>query len=696
MRLIALDIETSNGRGSGALEPRDPGSQIALIQIREEGGEIELLRPTEQTIDRIRDLISDGARFIIHNASFELDWFREKYGIEFSDVWCTMTASQILNAGKNIPDEASQHSARMAGRNLDYLGEWEMLVSEDEDYLEDKKASRFLHNLQSVVYRYANRAVIQKDQGNSDWARELTPEQKRYAADDVRYLHEVYHSQVHFIEKHGLDRVAALEMAILVPVSRMKHVGILLDRDAWYNSSQEYGTKAHELEERLNAEFGRALAEKEGELSLFGDYVPRAFKVSSPSQLQKFFDLEKANEATLRTVSHPLIPDLLRYKEYAKIASTYGEKFLSFIREDTGRIPTNLIQAETATGRFSSRSPNLQNIPADMLKSFLRVAPGKLLVICDYSSVESRILAYASGDSSLIESVNSSDVHWETAKKIFHLPENASRDETFTVGGKQFRGDELRSRAKSVGFGIPYGISPTGLVNGGTTDSEDEAKELIDSYYRQYRDVDKFLKHAIIEAQMKGFTQNPFGRIRWYQMPKTDDPEVLKKAKNSAARQGQNHKIQSGSADVTKQAIADVYDYLLKSGRGDIILTIHDSLILEINHDGTEGETIETVLRLMEEAGPKIIPGIVTPVDADVGHKETRICALTKLPFSVFTHYYKSGKVYETPDIYEPRVAKIVAGADDMLQTLKDHVLSQTQEWRKNNKDLVEAVQELY
>lgn len=418
-----------------------------------EGGDIILARPEQDILERIKHYIAAGDRFIIHNAAFELDWFRVKYGIEFKDVWDTMLASQVLNAGKTIADEASDRSVKTEARSLDHLGYWDVLLEEGDDTLDDtKKASRFAHDLKSVVYRYA-KATIQKDQGNSDWAREpLNEEQVRYAKDDVRYLIQVYHKQREFISKHGLDRVAALEMRVLIPVTRMRHNGLGIDKEHWLEEANECGKVAEALEEELNPQFGLELAKQTGEASLFGEYIPKAFKISSSSQLAKFFGLENADESILRTIDHPLIPRLLEYKENYKIFSTYGEKYLSFVQED-GKIHSPLIQAETATGRFSSRRPNQQNVSPSMLKGNIVPDPGYVTAIFDYSSVESRILAYVAQDEAFIRSVNSNDVHWENAKKIFHLPEDATRDGVFSVNGKSLSGDELRRKAKGVSFG---------------------------------------------------------------------------------------------------------------------------------------------------------------------------------------------------------------------------------------------------
>lgn len=695
-KLVALDIETSNSKGKGALEPRDEGSVIALVQLGFEDGRIEINDWNEGTEAKLQGLIDEGYRFVIHQAVFELDWFSVHSSLKFEKVWCTMVASQVLNAGKAQVDQATAISGRLEGKNSDYLGVWDPLVHESDENIESSKksSSRFSHSYQATVYRYADGVIVQKDQGNSDWLkRPLSPEQLRYAEDDVRYGVLVARNQWRFIQKMGLENVAKLEMEIIPAVSDMKLRGIKIDRRRWEEAAIEYGHVADSLETPLNQSLGLELAQKEGQKSLFGNFIPRAFKVSSPSQLASFFGLEKADESVLRSVEHPLIPDILKYKESQKISSTYGKGYLDLIRED-GRIHSVLPQAETATGRFKSRKPNLQNIPPDMLKSFITTDEDKLLVFVDYSSMESRILAYASVDENFIKSVNSKDVHWENAKKIFGLPENAEKSGTFEALGKTLSGDDLRRMAKGVSFGIPYGISAVGLVNRGFADNADIGQDLIDGFLGQYPQVSKFLKSSVAEALTKGYTQDPFGRIRWYEIPKRGTEEEIRQATSRAARQAQNHKIQSMSANITKQSIRDLYKYLKDTGYGYMVLTIHDSIIFEVYKEHAD-KAIGNIIRIMEEAGPKVFPGMVVPVDTDVGHKEKRVCPISGSVFSVYSHLYEDGKVIENPLRFDKRVYALMASSgisphdNDVIEKTKKAVSLQSDEWKEANKDIV-------
>ena len=699
--LIALDIETSNGRGSGALDPMAKGSRIALVQIMEENGEPTLFDWNRQTIEKIRGYIKQGVRFLIHNAFFELDWFHIHSDLPIHEmkVWCTMSASQLLNAGKLIPDEATLFFSKMDSKNMEHVGAWEKLLKEQEENLSPRGTNRLSHTLQATIYRYANGARIEKDQGTSDWLRRpLTPEQERYAKDDVRWLHKAARSQWEFIKKLGLTRVAELEMDVILATVDMKQRGIGLDTESWKHSAKEYEVEARELETRLDYQLGVELAEREGEVSLFGTVIPRAFKVSSPTQLSKFFGIESADEAHLKHIDHPAIKDILKFKENIKIASTYGDSYLKFIRED-GRIHSMLSQLETATGRYSSRRPNLQNVPPSLIKLLIRPNEGHTLITVDYSSVESRILAYISEDSAYIEAVNSSDVHWENAKRIFGLPPDAQRSGLFTVLNKTVGGEELRRMAKGVSFGIPYGISPVGLVARGFAENADQGQNLINGFLNEYKNVKRFLDFSIIEALTQGYTQNPLGRIRWYEKPDNLDPDAKRVLESSISRQAQNHKIQSTSADVTKEAIRNLYRYLVPNNLGYMTLTVHDSVFFEVRTELLD-EVVPNIIDIMQRAGPSIIPGMETPVDLDIGTKTRRECKVTGLPFYVYDKLWTGTHVIDNDAWVEPRVDKLTKSVPktdyqgkfvELLNILK----TKDEAWHSDNQDIVKSVEQL-
>jgi DNA polymerase-1 len=291
---------------------------------------------------------------------------------------------------------------------------------------------------------------------------------------------------------------------------------------------------------------------------------------------------------------------------------------------------------------------------------------GYVPVFIDYSQVELRILAYLSGDASFIQSANSQDLHSENARKIFKIPDDQPVPK------------DLRKKAKTVSFAIPYGTSANGLYNRGFFDSLEEAKEAIQSFFESFPDVKRFLEENASSAVQRGYTRDAIGRIRRYQVPELDfdinkyidiyrafmdmavsmdlnkevfemsyeefkntklfvifrlDKETFEKfAKissyfskiSSIKREGQNHPIQATSASITKTALVRLFDYLVRTGYGYITLSIHDSIFFEIRKDKIF-EAIRNIVRIMENSGKEIIGGN-TPVDVEVGTKMEFVC----------------------------------------------------------------------
>lgn len=674
-KFVFIDTETTDHCGSGTLDPWGDGD-IAIVQTNVDGN-IEVRRWDEDAIEFIRDLDNKGYTFVFHNAEFDLRWMR-KYGVKPKKVFDTMIASQVLNAGITRVDTATALGMRIDAQKVESFDENQSLLEESADYVlvKERKANRFSHSLASTTFRYIG-VKITKDMGLSDWGVVLTPEninkpveevlspsQLRYAKEDVQYLPRILESQMEYIKKLGLERVIELEMRVIPANVDIMSNGILVDTESWRSGIKEYEAIATELEEKLNQAFGAELGERMGledESLLFGAQTVE-FNVSSPSQLLSFFadylvegkPIEKADEMTLKKVDHPLIPELLKYKENKKLSTTYGEKFLANIKKD-GRIHASLVQAETATGRYSSRNPNMQNIPADMIKGKLRAKEGYMLVTMDYSSVEARILAYAANDKNYIDTVNQKDIHRANAAKMFHKPES---EITSTE----------RSSAKVLSFSIPYGASALGMFQKGLGSSLEETEKFVSDFFSAYPNVKLYLEEQVFSALNSRKTQDAYGRIRWYEIPEPNgkNEDEVRSAIKAAKRQAQNHTIQSLSASVTKMAIADIYEYFCSTGKGRMLLTVHDSIFFEIPIEDNDAmvENIHTIQKLMVEAGPKVLPGLVAPVDYDLGDKIYRVDPISGEKFSVYEKVIEDGVIIDNPQIYSEGTMKKIASGE--------------------------------
>lgn len=697
-KCVYIDIETGNTQKlRGELDPWADDVCIALVQTCIDG-KITLHDWNEETRLFLLDYVEKGYTFVGHNLEFEITWLHVHGNIRLTNVVDTMLLSQVLNAGKRLPDEGTRVALKSEGVNIDHVGKYDLLLEEDEENIENtRKAGVISHGLGATAYRYA-RAKLKKDSATSNWLRRpLTEEQVRYAEDDVRYLELMMKNELYYGYVHGMYRVMELECKVLPALSAMRARGVMLSREAWEDAANENKRIADELKERLDVLYGNEMGERDvsigEEFNFFGP-VQMKFNVGSDTQIKEFYSIEKADEAHLSQVIHPLIKDTLKFKEYKKLASTYGEGYLQFLSKD-GRIHSPLKQAFTTTGRLSSAKPNMQNIPPDILKMFLRALKGYILMTADYSSVESRILAYDSKDDVFIQTVNSKDFHWETAKKIFHLPDDAPVDA------------EKRRFTKQVNFGIPYGISPAGLFNRGVGETKEEALEIITSWFSAFPRVKAYLQQCVQEATVRGFTQDRFGRIRWYEIPSVTevDDETYKKAIAGAARQGQNMKIQALSASITKQAIYDCWKYLEETQYGFCVLTVHDSIFFELKEEYAH-ISAPALRKIMEDAGPKIVPGISTPVDFDLGTVEKRKCKVSGLEFKVYSHLYdtSTSTILPNPETLAPETIRALKSlripvSDDymgMFEAITKILPTRENNWREANSKFVASIEKTY
>jgi len=270
---------------------------------------------------------------------------------------------------------------------------------------------------------------------------------------------------------------------------------------------------------------------------------------------------------------HPVIDLLLEYRQLAKLKSTYADALPALIHPQTGRVHTSFNQAATATGRLSSSDPNLQNIPirTELGKQVRRAftAPGAdgeyLLLSADYSQVEVRILAHMSQDPNLLDAfANEEDVHSATAARVFGI----ERQDVTT---------DMRRVAKTINFGVIYGISEFGLSQ--RTDlSRKDAAEFISAYFRRYRGVREYLEATKQQARQMGYVQTLLGRRRY--IPEIDSPNA--QVRGAAERMAINMPIQGTAADITKLAMIQVQQELERGNwRTRMVLQVHDELVFE-------------------------------------------------------------------------------------------------------------------
>ncbi len=301
-------------------------------------------------------------------------------------------------------------------------------------------------------------------------------------------------------------------------------------------------------------------------------------------------------------LEHPIIEQILAYRLWSKLKSTYLDGIAGLIRTDTGRVHTNFNQTVTATGRLSSSDPNLQNIPVRteegrMIRALFEPGEGyDYLLSADYSQIELRLLAHMSGDENFIDAFKrGQDIHARTAAEVFGIP----LDEVTP---------ELRRHAKAVNFGIVYGISDFGLARN-LHISRKEAGDYISRYFTRYPGVRAFMDKVVAEAHETGYVTTMFGRRR-------ELPAIKSRNFNQrmlAERMAMNTPIQGTAADVIKLAMIAAFRKLKEAGlKSRILLQVHDELVLEVK----ESE-LETVQAILHEAMEHVV-SLSVPLSIDV------------------------------------------------------------------------------
>jgi DNA polymerase-1 len=362
-------------------------------------------------------------------------------------------------------------------------------------------------------------------------------------------------------------------------------------------------------------EIGGELQKRIDELSVsIGKHAGRPFNLNSPKQLGEILFGElgladkakktktgqfKTDEATLATLAgkHPIIDEILEYREATKLKGTYLDALPAHIVKETGRIHTQFHQLVAATGRLASTDPNLQNIPIrtttgrQIRKAFVP-REGFTLLSCDYSQIELRVMAALAKDASMIEAFRENrDIHTATAAKVWGISESEVTR-------------EQRSGAKMVNFGIIYGISAFGLSQR-LAIPRGEAAEIIDNYFKQYPAIKEFMDRTIQEARMSGYVETLTGRRRYFPDLTSGNQTI----RGNAERAAINTPIQGSSADMIKLAMIRI-DELLRgaSYRTKMLLQVHDELVFDL-HPDESAELVPKILHAMETALP--LPGEV-------------------------------------------------------------------------------------
>ncbi len=419
-------------------------------------------------------------------------------------------------------------------------------------------------------------------------------------------LWQLYPRMVSKLKDAALERLyREVELPLVDVLMDMEKEGVRIDVNALKEYSHKLTAERSGIEEKIYRLAGARF--NIGSPRQLGEVLYEKLKVTDkpPRTATKQYSTAEDVLAKL-AASHPIIPLILEYRSVTKLLGTYLDSFPKLINPATGRLHTVYNQTVTATGRLSSSNPNLQNIPIrtdrgrEIRRAFVPRDSDHLLLAADYSQIELRIIASLANDRHMLEAfANGFDIHAATAAKIYHLPINeVSKDQ--------------RRNAKSVNFGIVYGISPFGLSEQLGIPRK-EAAALIDEYFAQYPDIRRFIDQCIAAAREHGYAQTLLGRRRY--LPDINSRNAS--ARSFAERNAVNMPIQGTSADMIKLAMVRIHRCLRQQQlRTRMILQVHDELVFDL-YRPEEALVRQIVAREMKQALP--LPGIDIEVGIDVG-----------------------------------------------------------------------------
>ncbi|MGB5386928.1 MAG: DNA polymerase I [Eudoraea sp.] len=466
------------------------------------------------------------------------------------------------------------------------------------------------HNMDVLAETYLNYTpvsiteLIGKKGKNQLSMREVSLErQTEYAVEDADITFQLakqFAKELKEANTEGLFK--NIEIPLVNVLADMELEGINLDKEFLHSLSKDLENDIKNLEVKIYKEAGEE------------------FNIASPKQLGdilfnklKLVDKPKKTKTGQYSTSedvlsylakdHQIIKDVLNYRGLAKLKSTYIDALPEQVEESTGRVHTDYMQTVAATGRLSSNNPNLQNIPIrtergrQVRKAFIPRDDNYILLAADYSQIELRIIASLSEETTMIEAFkNGEDIHASTASKVFNVP----LDEVTR---------EQRGNAKTVNFGIIYGVSAFGLSNQ-TELSRTEAKELIDTYYKTYPKLRNYISDQIDFAREHGYVQTVLGRRRYLKDINGRNAVV----RGAAERNAVNAPIQGSAADIIKIAMVNIHTKLKEGNfKTKMLLQVHDELVFDVFKP--ELEDVQVMIRTEMENAYELL----VPLDVEVG-----------------------------------------------------------------------------
>ncbi len=563
-KTLSIDTETTH------LDPYR--AKLLLLQIAIPG-KVIVIDCNKVKLDSIKHIFEAPRPLkIVQNAKFDYQMLKVRAGITMAGIYDTMLAERLLTNGLSREISLKTIAKKYLGMTLD--------KTIRETFTDPKS---------TVIYG------------------KFSDEQLEYAARDARILYEIFQMQLKKLQEEELMDIAKLEFALVPVIGEMEIRGSLIDQVKWREHISTLQTKRDEINKSIQEDL-KPLS-RHIQADLFGG-EDDVINLDSPLQLLDAFkkmgvEIPSTGEAILSQTDHPLAKKILEYRGFEKMITAFGESLLEKINPVTNRLHPDFLQLGADTGRFACNNPNLQQIPQDSaFRSCFIATPGYKLITADYSQIELRIMAEYSKDPTFLEAfAKDIDLHTLTASQMYKKPLEA-------VDKK------MRHAAKTINFGLMYGRGPNSLA-AQINVSVEEARELLDIYFRTYQGVKKWLDQTGRDAMRYGFSTTLGGRKRWYELPLRDHPDFQKLA-GSIERQGKNTPIQGTSADITKYALVYVAERIKKEGwEAYIISTVHDEIVVEAKED-----IAELVAQAMDDemvrAAKKLLLNVAVKVDVHI------------------------------------------------------------------------------
>lgn len=619
----------SNGAATETVTSAPEASKPAAVAAPAKEYECVL---TQQDFDRWLKQLQQARLFAIDTETTSLDYMLARLvGISlciepgkacyiplahsYQDVPSQLDKAQVLAALKPLLEDPA---IGKIGQNIKYdghifIGEGIYLqgIAHDtmlQSYVLNSTASR--HNMDALAKHYLGVDTIHFEDIAGKGAKQITFDQIEvmqatdYAAEDADITLQLHHCLHALLGQH--ERLEAvyreIEMPLVEVLLKLEQNGVLIDPGMLQKQAVEVDQLLSEIETSVYAEAGEV------------------FNLSSPKQIQTILydklqlpvrrKTPKGQPSTAEDVLEELALDykipalILEHRGLNKLKTTYIDKLPAEIDLRTGRVHTSYQQAVASTGRLSSTSPNLQNIPirtaqGRRIREAFVAAPGNRILALDYSQIELRIMAHLSADDSLLRAFEQGlDVHRATAAEVF----GASLEQV---------SDDQRRAAKAINFGLIYGMSAFGLGKQ-LSIGRNEAQQYVDTYFERYPGVRRYMEETKQLAREQGYVETVFGR-RLY-LPDINASKAM--LRQYAERTAINAPMQGSAADIIKRAMIEVHRWLIADGdRTRMIMQVHDELVFEVA-DAEVDSTREQISALMTGAADL---SVKLEVDAGVG-----------------------------------------------------------------------------